>query len=117
MKWYIEVLKKYAVFSGRAHRTEYWMFCLFNIIIAFVLGVAEGIVGGPGIVGLIYSLAVLLPSIAVTIRRLHDIDRSGWWLLIVLVPLIGPFVLLWFMVKGSSDGDNTYGVNPSLVVV
>lgn len=112
MNWYIDVLKKYAVFNGRARRKEYWMFVLFNLIIAFVLGFIEGLAGGPGVVGLIYSLAVLIPGIAVSVRRLHDTDRSGWWLLIALVPLIGAIVLLVFMVQDSNPGENQYGSNP-----
>jgi len=112
MNWYLEVLKKYAVFGGRARRKEYWMFFLFNIIIAFVLGFVEGLAGGPGIVGMLYSLAVLIPGIAVSVRRLHDTGRSGWWLLIGLVPLIGAIVLLVFMVQDSNPGENQYGANP-----
>jgi len=112
MNWYIEVLKKYAVFSGRASRTEYWMFFLFNIIIAILLGVIEGLIGSPGVVGLLYGLAVLIPSIAVGVRRLHDTDRTGWWLLIGLVPLIGLIVLIVFLVQASTEGDNQYGSIP-----
>lgn len=112
MNWYIDVLKKYAVFSGRARRMEYWMFVLFNLIIAFVLGFVEGMVGSPGILSMIYSLAVLVPSIAVSMRRLHDIGRTGWWLLIAFVPLIGAVVLLVFMVLDSQPGSNQYGPNP-----
>ena len=112
MNWYLEVLKKYAVFNGRARRTEYWMFVLFNIIISFVLGFVEGLVGGPGVIGLLYGLAVLIPGIAVAVRRLHDTDRSGWWLLIAVVPIIGAIVLLVFMVQDSKSGQNQYGTNP-----
>jgi uncharacterized membrane protein YhaH (DUF805 family) len=112
MNWYLDVLKKYAVFDGRARRKEYWMFFLFNIIIAFALGIIEGIIGGPGVVGAIYGLAVLLPGIAVGVRRLHDTNRSGWWLLIGLVPLIGAIVLIVFFVQDSQPGDNQYGPNP-----
>ena len=112
MNWYLDVLKKYAVFDGRARRKEYWMFFLFNIIIAFVLGIIEGIVGGPGVIGAIYGLAVLLPGIAVGVRRLHDTSRSGWWLLIGLVPIIGAIVLIVFFVQDSQPGDNQYGPNP-----
>ncbi len=114
MEWYLAVLKQYAVFTGRARRKEYWMFCLFNIIIAVVLAIIEGVVGSPGIVGMIYSLAVLVPSIAVGIRRLHDTGRTGWWLLIALIPLIGAIVLLIFTVQDSNEGDNAYGPNPKL---
>ncbi len=112
MNWYFEVLKKYIVFSGRASRKEYWMFFLFNIIIVFVLGFIEGLIGNFGIVGILYSLAVLLPSLAVSVRRLHDTDRSGWWLLVALVPLIGSIALLVFMVQDSTTGRNQYGANP-----
>ncbi|WP_133512838.1 DUF805 domain-containing protein [Candidatus Thiosymbion oneisti] len=112
MNWYIEVLKKYAVFTGRAHRTEYWMFLLINIIIAFAIGFIEGFMGSPGVVGMIYSLAVLLPGIAVGVRRLHDTDRSGWWLLIGLIPIIGAIVLIVFFVQDSTPGQNRFGSNP-----
>lgn len=112
MNWYLEVLKKYAVFSGRARRKEYWMFFLFNIIITFVLEFIEELAGSPGILGMLYSLAVLIPGIAVSVRRLHDTDRSGWWLLITLIPLIGAIVILVFMVQDSKPGENQYGMNP-----
>ena len=112
MNWYIEVLKKYAVFTGRAHRTEYWMFFLINIIIAIAIGLIEGLFGSPGVVGMIYGLAVLLPGIAVGVRRLHDTDRSGWWLLIGLIPIIGVIVLIVFFVQDSTPGPNQFGSNP-----
>ena len=112
MSWYLEVLKKYAVFSGRARRKEYWMFFLFNIIITFVLSIIEGILGSPGIISAIYCLAVLIPGLAVFVRRLHDTNRSGWWFFIGLIPLIGAIVLLVFMVQDSTPGDNQYGANP-----
>ncbi len=114
MNWYFEVLKKYAVFSGRARRKEYWMFFLFNIIIAFVLGFIEGLAGSAGIISTIYSLAVLIPGIAVSVRRLHDINRSGWWLFIGLVPIIGAIVLIVFMVQDSQSDENQYGQNPKI---
>ncbi len=117
MNWYLEVLKKYAVFSGRARRKEYWMFALFNLIICIVLGVIEAIAGiapesDQSVLAGIYSLAVLIPGIAVSVRRLHDTNHSGPWLLIALVPLIGPIILLVFMVQDSQQGDNQYGPNP-----
>jgi uncharacterized membrane protein YhaH (DUF805 family) len=120
MNWYLEALKKYAVFSGRARRKEYWYFVLFNIIIGIVLGFIDGATGsfspeaGMGLLGGIYTLAVLIPGIAVSVRRLHDTDRSGWWLLIALVPLIGAIVLIVFMVQDSKPEKNQYGVNPKL---
>lgn len=112
MEWYLAVLKNYAGFSGRARRKEYWMFLLFNMIIALVLGFIEGLFGSPGILGSIYSLAVLVPSIAVSMRRLHDTGRSGWWMLIGFVPLIGAAVLLIFFVQDSMQGSNQYGPSP-----
>ena len=111
MNWYFEVLKKYAVFSGRARRKEYWMFLLFNIIIVIALGVIETIVGTNSVIALFYTLAILLPGLAVTVRRLHDTGKSGWWLLIGIVPLIG-IVILVFMVQDGQTGDNQYGPNP-----
>lgn len=112
MNWYLEVLKKYAVFTGRARRKEYWMFVLFNIIIVLVLGFIESLVGGPGVIGALYSLAVLIPSIAVAVRRLHDTDRTGWWILLLLIPFIGAIVLFVFMVLDGTPGQNKYGPNP-----
>ena len=114
MSWYLLVLKKYAVFRGRARRMEYWMFFLFNFIIAFVLGFIEGLAGGPGVLGSLYGLAVLLPGLGVSIRRLHDTGRSGWWLLIGLIPIIGAFILLIYMVSDSQEGTNQYGPSPKL---
>jgi uncharacterized membrane protein YhaH (DUF805 family) len=112
MNWYLEVLKKYAEFEGRARRQEYWMFYLFNFIISFLLIFLESLVGGPGILGMIYGLAVLVPGLAVTVRRLHDTGKSGLWILIAFVPLIGALVLLFFMILDSTPGPNEYGPNP-----
>ena len=123
MNWYLEVLRKYAVFNGRARRKEYWMFFLFNLIISFLLGIFDGIMGtfspeaGLGLLGGLYSLAVLIPSIAVTIRRLHDTGRTGWWFLIIFIPLIGAIILLVFMVFNSDEGTNAYGPNPKAETV
>ena len=118
MNWYLDVLKKYAVFSGRARRKEYWFFVLFNIIASIVLAIVDTMTGtmseayGIGLLGGIYSLLVLIPGIAVSVRRLHDTDRSGWWLLLAFIPLIGAIVLLVFMVLDSTPGDNRFGPNP-----
>jgi uncharacterized membrane protein YhaH (DUF805 family) len=106
MNWYLDVLKKYAVFDGRARRQEFWMFALINFVISLILNLVLGMVG------LIYTLAVFLPSIGVGIRRLHDTGRSGWWLLIGLIPVVGFIVLLVFFVQDSQPGDNQYGSNP-----
>ena len=118
MSWYLEVLKKYAVFSGRARRAEYWYFVLFNLIIVIVLSLIDTFLGtfnvmrGVGLLSGIYGLAVLIPSLAVTVRRLHDIDRTGWWILINLVPLIGTIVLLVFALTPGTPGSNRYGPDP-----
>jgi uncharacterized membrane protein YhaH (DUF805 family) len=112
VNWYLDVLKKYAVFTGRARRKEYWMFVLFSVIVTIVLSLVEGIVGGPGVLSGLYALAVLIPSIAVGVRRLHDTGRSGWWILIGLVPLVGIIVLIVFFVADSQPGTNQYGPNP-----
>jgi uncharacterized membrane protein YhaH (DUF805 family) len=118
MNWYLGVLKQYAVFKERARRKEYWFFILFNLIASLVLTVVDFMTGsldpelGMGLLSGLYTLAVLIPSLAVTVRRLHDTDRTGWWLLIGLVPLIGAIVLLVFMLLDSQPGDNQYGANP-----
>lgn len=112
MDWYLQVLRKYAEFNGRARRTEYWMFVLFNFIAYVVLGVAERILHLSGVLSAAYGLAVLIPSLAVSVRRLHDTDRSGWWLLIGLIPLIGAIVLIVFAVQEGQATPNKYGPNP-----
>lgn len=112
MNWYLKALKKYAVFNGRARRAEYWTFFLFNFIISFVLGFIEGALGSQGIIAFVYILACLIPGIAVSVRRLHDTDRSGWWLLISFVPIVGAIVLFVFMAQDSKPGQNRYGINP-----
>lgn len=114
MDWYLTVLKKYAVFSGRARRTEYWMFFLFNFVFSLVLTFVDGLLGTV-FLGVIYGLAVLIPGIAVTVRRLHDTGRSGWWILIGFIPLIGMIVLLVFTLLDSQKSDNEYGPDPKNV--
>ncbi|MCF5847359.1 DUF805 domain-containing protein [Aeromonas veronii] len=113
MNWYISVLKQYAVFSGRARRTEYWMFVLCNVIVMLLLGMVDKLIGGDNeLISSIYSLAVLLPSLAVAARRLHDTDRSAWWLLLGLIPIIGTLVLIYFMVCNGQQGPNRFGDDP-----
>ncbi|MEZ4714371.1 MAG: DUF805 domain-containing protein [Caldilineaceae bacterium] len=117
MNWYLEVLKKYAVFSGRARRAEYWYFVLFNVIVSIVLAVIDIILGtggdtGVGILGALYSLAVMLPGLGVSVRRLHDIGRSGWWLLLGIIPIIGGLILLYWAIQDSESGANQYGPYP-----
>ena len=120
MNWYMEVLKKYAVFSGRARRAEYWNFALFNAIIVLVLEIPLFLTvnseDGPNfmLMGLVYlyTLAVFLPSLGVYVRRLHDTGKSGWYLLWGLLPFIGAIMLLIALVSDSQPGDNKYGPNP-----
>ncbi len=111
MEWYVKVLKNYAVFQGRARRKEYWMFTLFSIIISIILTIIDGLIGLTNVLTSIYSLIVLLPSLAVCARRLHDTGRSGWWILLALIPVIGAIILLVFLC-GDSQGENQYGPNP-----
>lgn len=123
MKWWLTCMKKYVVFSGRARRKEYWMFVLFNVIFAIVamildnvLGIAiEGVGYGP-LYGL-YLLAMIIPSLAVAVRRLHDVGKSGWMILISLIPIIGAIWLLVLMVTDGNPGENQYGPNPKEVTV
>ncbi len=118
MNWYLEVLKKYAVFEGRARRKEYWFFQLFNFLISLALGFIDLFTGlynpetGLGFFSGIYALGVMIPGIAVSVRRLHDTGRSGWWLLINLVPLLGSIVFIYFTVLDSNPGSNEYGPSP-----
>lgn len=121
MDWYLKVLREnYANFEGRARRTEYWMFQLFNVLAIVVLEVLMGVsakiapvLGIPfGLVIIVYALGIIVPSIAVTTRRLHDTDRSGWWQLLQLVPIIGPIVVFIFTVLDSQPGDNRFGAYP-----
>ena len=112
MEWYLKVVRdNYANFNGRASRQEYWMFFLFNMIFAIVI-IGIDIILGLGFLNVIYSLVVMIPGMAVNIRRLHDIGKSGWMVLIVLIPCIGAFWLLYLMVQDSSPLDNEYGPSP-----
>lgn len=112
MEWYINAVKKYAVFSGRSHRTEYWSFVIINFIIMFLLEFFEGVIWDARILSGIYSLFIILPSLAVLVRRLHDTNRSGWWALLLLIPVIGFLVVLIFTIQDGTTGVNRYGVNP-----
>jgi len=119
MKWYTHVLKNYANFNGRARRKEYWMFFLFNLIFAVcaavidnLLGLSSKDMGGYGPIYGLYALATLLPGLAVAVRRLHDVGKSGWFLLVGLIPLIGGIWLLVLMATDSQPGSNEYGPNP-----
>ena len=107
--------KKYGQFSGRARRAEYWFWVLFYAlvtIVAGVLDVAIAGISGIGVIGLIASLVLALPSLAVTVRRFHDIDKSGWWMLVMFIPLVGLiFFLVWMIPKGTT-GANRFGEDP-----
>lgn len=105
------VFSQYATFSGRARRSEYWFFSLFNLIVAAVL-FAIGYVIETSILSNLYSLAVFIPGLAVAVRRLHDVGKSGWWMFIVFVPIIGGLWLLYLEVQDSVAGENEYGPNP-----
>ena len=118
MNWYLHVLKNYATFSGRARRKEYWMFFLISALISIVLTLLDILLGTysveyeAGLFSGLYSLLILIPSIAVVVRRLHATDRSGWWILISLIPLIGVIVLFVFICLDSQPGTNRFGANP-----
>lgn len=118
MQWYLKVLRQYADFSGRARRTEYWMFTLVSIVISLGLALIDSFVigssvfDGIGILEAIYVLATLVPSLAVGARRLHDTGRTGWWQLIVFVPVIGWIVLIALLAIEGTHGANQHGANP-----
>lgn len=110
MNYFIGAIKQYADFKGRARRKEYWMFILFYMIIQAVINIIDSSVIGSPILSPIFSLALLIPSIAIAVRRLHDTGRSGWWLLLGLIPF-GIIVVIIFLFLDSHD-DNEYGPNP-----
>jgi uncharacterized membrane protein YhaH (DUF805 family) len=119
LNWYLAVLRNYAGFSGRARRKEYWMFTLFSIIFSIVASLLDGALdtkvgpdGSLGLISMVYSLAVFIPSLAVGVRRLHDIGKSGWYLLIVFIPLAGVIWLLVLLCTEGQRGANEYGENP-----
>ena len=105
------VLSKYATFTGRARRSEFWWFALFSVIVQVVVDIIDNVVGN-SILGIIVGLAFILPSLAVAARRLHDTGRSGWWLLLIIIPLIGAIVLIVFECQDSQPGDNVHGPSP-----
>jgi uncharacterized membrane protein YhaH (DUF805 family) len=124
LHWYIDVLKNYVGFSGRARRKEFWIFTLISAVISAILSLIDHFIGtdgrsgngmysyGGGLLSGIYGLAVLLPTLAVQFRRLHDTDRSAWWILIWLIPLVGWIILLVFNVLPGTQGPNRYGPDP-----
>lgn len=118
MSWYLGVWKKYAVFEGRARRKEYWMFLLFHFLVSVVLAMVDGVLGvfskqaGMGLLTGLYALAAIVPCIALTVRRLHDTDRGGLWILMSFVPLVGGIVMLVFMLLEGTSGGNRFGPDP-----
>src|SRR6516225_4086946 len=119
MEWATLPLKRYAEFTGRSRRKEYWMFVLLSIGIYLIASMLDGIAGMNGIIARTYgpitalvALALLVPTLAVSIRRLHDSDRSGWWLLLGLVPMVGEIIVLIFMVLKGTPGANSFGADP-----
>jgi uncharacterized membrane protein YhaH (DUF805 family) len=113
MSWFVKCLQNYVTFSGRARRKEFWMFFIFYMIFAVVIGFVEGLAGmETPVLSCIYGLALLLPSLSVLVRRLHDIDKSGWWFWIALVPFVGGIVLLVFECMEGTKGDNRFGPDP-----
>ncbi|MER6192195.1 DUF805 domain-containing protein [Streptomyces cyaneofuscatus] len=113
MDWYLAVLKNYAGFSGRARRKEYWMFTLISFVISLVLSIIGNLIGAD-FLSYIYAVAILIPTLAVAVRRLHDTSRSGWWLLIGLIPLVGFIILIVFLASEGKQEPNQYGTNPKL---
>lgn len=123
MNYYLKVLQNYASFSGRARRSEYWYFALFNMIFAIVAMVIDNVLGTTlnmgygvslpyGYIYILYVLAVFIPGLAVAVRRLHDVGKSGWMFFIVIIPIIGPIWLLVLLFTDSQHGVNKWGENP-----
>ena len=123
MNWYLKCLKQYADFNGRARRKEYWMFTLFNMIFALLALIIDNVVGtaspelGYGVFYVLYALAMFIPGLSVSVRRLHDIGKSGWMVLIALIPIIGTIWILVLMVTDSHPEENEYGQNPKEITV
>lgn len=110
--WKLVVLERYAKFDGRAGRAEFWWFVLANFLVYIALAILMQISGIFGILYVIYGLAMIVPSIAVAIRRLHDTDKTGWLLLLGFIPLLGFIILLVFYIQEGTNGPNQYGVAP-----
>ncbi|MFO6465800.1 DUF805 domain-containing protein [Jannaschia sp. KMU-145] len=112
--------EKYATFSGRAARSEFWWFYLFTLVAGLAISLIDRVIFGVnedgdvnGLFGFVFALAIIVPSIAVAIRRLHDRDRSGWWMLLCLVPLIGGLILIFaFWIRRGTEGPNRFGPDP-----
>jgi uncharacterized membrane protein YhaH (DUF805 family) len=110
--WYIGPLKKYTQFSGRATRKEYWMFFLFNFVISIIVNIIDVYLGTEGLLVGLYMLAIILPGIAIAVRRLHDVGKSGLFFLISFIPIVGVIWLIVMLCSKGIDGDNKYGQDP-----
>lgn len=117
MNWYLEVIHNYIGFSGRARRIEYWMFIVVNMVFTFVLGAIDRmigwrLVGDSGVLTTLYGVFIFLPWWAVQFRRLHDTDRSAWWLLLIIIPVVGWIIIILFNCQRGTLGENRYGPDP-----
>ena len=131
MQYYLKALRNYTGFTGRSTRSEYWYFALFNFIFAIAAMIVDNVLGTRittdtingafglpyGYVYLLYALAVIIPGLAVAVRRLHDVNKSGWFLLIAIIPIVGIIWLLVLMVTDSDPGENKYGMNPQAIPI
>ena len=117
MEWYLKVVRdNYANFNGRASRQEYWMFNLFNFIFTIVVGFIDVFLS-LGFLSLLYVLAILIPGLAVFVRRLHDVNKSGWWFFIIFIPIIGAIWMLILLCTDGNPGENSYGPSPKAAPV
>lgn len=118
MDWFLLAYRRYAVFQGRARRTEYWMFFLMYLVVFLFLAAMDGLLGrwdekaGIGLLSGLFALGSLLPGLGLAVRRLHDTDRSGWWVLVGCIPLVGFLVLMYFAARRGTPGDNRFGPDP-----
>ena len=122
MTWALMPLQKYAVFTGRSRRKEFWMFVLFTFVVEIILAIIDAIIGtydtavGMGLLSGLFYLAILVPSIALNTRRLHDIGKSGWFQLLFLIPIVGFILWIIWMVRDGDEGPNQYGPSPKAPV-
>ncbi len=118
MKYYFKAFNNFSNFNGRARRKDYWMYLLFNLIFGLVAIILDNVFGlafesiGYGVIYLLYSLITFIPSLSVTVRRLHDKSKSGWYILLAIIPIIGGIVLLFILAADGDPGENEYGMNP-----
>ncbi|NAW86895.1 DUF805 domain-containing protein [Photobacterium halotolerans] len=115
MRDYLSVIKKYADSDGRARRREYWMFCLINALLSYLFFFIGEAINDDYALFAVYTSLTVIPSLMVTVRRLHDTNRSGWWMLVAFVPLIGAIIGLSVMMEAGTSGENDYGPDPKAV--